>query len=1256
MATATPAPRQPSQPPAKPAGKVVGYEQFIEQQIKKTRQHVKWADICGTLMTLAGGTLLYLLAVALMDHWLFREGLGFWGRLFALVALLGGAGTYVAMYLLPLLLKRINPVYAAQTIEQARPTLKNTLVNFLLLRHSREGVSQAVYQAVEQQAAAKLSQVHVESAVDRTRLIKISGIVLAIVAVCCLYTLLSPKNPLKTLRRVMLPWADIAAPTRVVIDEVSPGDTSTFHEGSVEVRALIRGGRDSDPVTLYYSTADGQLVDQAIPLVKGTDEFRHRGVLPAGSGGLRQDVDYYVVAGDARSRVFHVEVRPAPTIAIDRVEYVYPKYTGLEPYVSKHGDLKAIEGTRAILHATSNQKIKNAWLDLDCKGARNKTLTVAAEREASVKQPLRLGPDHQTPEFTSYQIRFANDEGHENPQPIRHSVEVVRDQPPEVKIVTPEQPQVEVPLNGKLEWKVTAKDADFALARVELVAERSDRSGDVLLAEPLLSKEHEGDFEGKYVLDPTALKLKVGDVIRVWAEARDNRQPDDDRPPEPNRSETAKYRVTITQPEKPQPKAEDVAKNEPPKKPPQDDPRNQQQQKNQQQDNQNKQGKPNQQQQQQPNQQNQQNQEKGQEGQQGQPNGPQQKQENQQQGQGGQKGAAQPSKDGQGEKGEPQEGQQNQPGEKGAQQEQRRTDPMSNPGDAFDKVLERLKEQKNKEQQQNQQQQQGNERQPAEQQNQPNKDGMPPQGQKPQQGKPNEQPEQQPQQQPGEGGQDASKPMPNQNQKPMPGQQGGGGQDQNSQQQGGENSRSGEGQQSSQDQKGQQTGNSTQKPAGTGQGGQQEQNAQKPVQGEQQRPDEPKPSEKPMQGEKAEGSAAKSGDNAAPQSPEQTRPAQGQGSEVKGQGDPKQKDEHRTPDQNPDTKGGDRDNEKGSGGAGQKTDNKPSPSTQEKNQDRGEKKQRSPEAEDREGQQENGKSPSNSNKQSDSKGGAEGDRSGGGKSGGGQTASGTQGTGGPGQSTASDQGQNKAPGSGEGETGEKAGNKVESEKPTGNADPQGRKGDGSQQKPGGSQAGGEKSQDPKTPPGQQPKQDQDSKSPPGPGNSQDGAGQPGGQKASDRPSGQQTPSGTGEVPPGEQQPGKPQPPAGEDPNLDYARKATDLALEHLKDQLAKEKPDQELLDKLKWTPEDLRRFVDHWEQMKRQAAQPGKVGADAKKKLDESLKGLGLQPRGTQVERNAGNDDTSRNLRSSRRSAPPAEYAEQVKAYKQRLSKGQSEK
>ena len=91
----------------------------------------------------------------------------------------------------------------------------------------------------------------------------------------------------------------------------------------------------------------------------------------------------------------------------------------------------------------------------------------------------------------------------------------------------------------------------------------------------------------------------------------------------------------------------------------------------------------------------------------------------------------------------------------------------------------------------------------------------------------------------------------------------------------------------------------------------------------------------------------------------------------------------------------------------------------------------------------------------------------------------------------------------------------------------------------------------------------------------------------------------------------------DDPNLEFARQKTDLALEYLKDQLNKGEPDQELLDKLGWTAEDMSRFVARWEEMKRKANERGAGGKEAQKRLDDE-----------------------------------PEYAEQYKAYTQGKAKG----
>jgi hypothetical protein len=52
-------------------------------------------------------------------------------------------------------------------------------------------------------------------------------------------------------------------------------------------------------------------------------------------------------------------------------------------------------------------------------------------------------------------------------------------------------------------------------------------------------------------------------------------------------------------------------------------------------------------------------------------------------------------------------------------------------------------------------------------------------------------------------------------------------------------------------------------------------------------------------------------------------------------------------------------------------------------------------------------------------------------------------------------------------------------------------------------------------------------------------------------------------------------------NLEYAKKATDLALEALRRQ--REQPDPELLKKLHWSEQDLRKFLDRWESAREQA-------------------------------------------------------------------------
>ena len=108
----------------------------------------------------------------MIDSWVFKGGLGAWGRLAAFFILVVGVGSYCAVRVVPLLRRRVNPIYAAHTIEQGQPSLKNSLINFLLLQGERARLPVPVYEAIERRAAQDLSTVPADSTVDRSPVIR----------------------------------------------------------------------------------------------------------------------------------------------------------------------------------------------------------------------------------------------------------------------------------------------------------------------------------------------------------------------------------------------------------------------------------------------------------------------------------------------------------------------------------------------------------------------------------------------------------------------------------------------------------------------------------------------------------------------------------------------------------------------------------------------------------------------------------------------------------------------------------------------------------------------------------------------------------------------------------------------------------------------------------------------------------------------------------------------------------------------------
>ncbi len=1192
-------------------------EVVIDQRLRKTQRHVKGVDIAEGLVTLAVGILAYLLATAMIDHWLVEGGLGFAGRFWLWAALVGIAGVYFARRVLPPLVRRINPLFAAATIEHSQPTLKNSLINFLLLRGHKRELAMPVYQAMERRAADDLNHVEIDVVVDRSHVIRM-GVALAIVlAVFSLYLVISPKNPIRSAARVLLPWSNIAAPTRVMILDVQPGNAAAFHGESVIVSAEITGLNEADAPQLIYSTADGQTVDQSIPLTQSEGEYRHQCQLPPGKLGMQQDIIYYLAAGDCRTERYRVNVQVAPAIVVDSVAYHYPPYTGIsDQTVDRQGDLRAIEGTEITIKATANTDIKpgSAEIDLGCTGRQGLRMSVDG-RTATGRFTLRLNPkDPALAEYDAYQIRFADLQGREN-QPIRHRIDVIRDLPPDnVQIVEPKKDDVQVAVRGKLAIKVQAEDPDFGLRTVAVRAQREERS---LLIPPLLDRPKPelawtGKFTGTYVFEPGRLGLKAGDRVEYWVEADDNREP------MPGRTLSNRQWITVVdakadkqadrgEAEEQSPAAKDESEK------PKDETRDQSQKsdspKEGDKNDANEKPAENAPDDKQP---------PGEK----KPDQPQEQQDQQQPSESSKGDKSSDSKAGQGDNkqgsdstgqdkgqqsGDQQSGDKQQKSQ-GGDNSNERVDPDTAPGDAMQEILN----DRQKEQQQNKQQGKDSTKgDQANDQNQPSEEN----GQKP--GEKQEGEQKQPsgdQQQPGkkgDGGKNAGKDGAGEAGEQKPGEDQSG--DKNAEGKKGEGKKAGKDQPGgkSSDQKDagdKQDGgkpsdkqNADDKKAGSKQGGAQGKEGEK-TGGKGQKGDKQKAPGEEGKAEKSEGA-------------EPGEEKQEGGEKKEGQQGQPQSDNQSTP------------------GAGKKTDNRSGGTTpQDENKDRAKKPDHAADAPG-EGQGEKQESPGTSSKQSDSQGETEGDRSGGGEAGGGQQSN-KKGVGGAGSHKPADEGGSKADEQGEGETGAKAGDQTASKKPTGSAAKQSSEnGTGTGQKPDGKAEGGKPSDS--SDQGQGTPQDKTSEGGKAGKNTSEGPGT--------RGSGPPTGGGKPGEQTGEATPPEPADNLADEASLDYSRRQTELALEHLRDQLAKEKP--ELLEKLGWTKDDARRFLERWEQMRASAGEKGANSEVARKRFEDALRSLGLRPRGAELKHGGVTTDKPQQQRDASRFVPPPDWAEQFREY-----------
>ncbi len=1246
-------PRPPK--PRRESHDYIEYEKYIDSQVQRTRKNVKLVDLASAMVVLVVALLGFFLTAAVLEHWILPNGLGTIGRIGMFVLLVAGLGHYAWHTLWPLVSRPINPEYAAVAIEREHPSLKNSLINFLLFRTERGKMPPAVFDALEEQAAQRLAQSPIDDAVDRMPLVRWGYVLLGILILGVVYSLASPKSTFDTARRVLMPWSQIATPSRVRITDITPGHVEIIQGDSLEVRAHIRGLAEGEIVYLSYDTADRQHVEQLVPM-SPIDEIGTFGTkLPQGEGhaGIQQHLTYRIVAGDGRSIDYQVTALKAPSIRVSEVTYNYPDYTGIDDRtVADRGDIRAIEGTKVTIVAEANGPIESAHLDLDADGTQDIRMKVDGN-VATATLDLMLPKERQTPKLSTYQLNMLSTEGVANRKPPQHLLEILPDVVPEIEVLEPAERSREVQLNETVPFRVQASDPDYLLSQVTLYFVKvSDEK--VFVQPSLLAAGGPGvdKLDARWEFTASDYELKAGDVVEYWAEARDNCQP------EANASITERKELVIVAPAEGQPNPNPNDNRNPQRERGESDNANPQRQQEEggagEQDpnktgepgNQGEQGKP----------------EKGQPGQDQQNGTDQQRDET------GNSEQQETGAEGQGTNDQNRSDQQPGESQTGEQQEgagaQNQQDPGAQGAGPQD----------------NQQPQEGT----GGQNEQPPAGGQPRQGEQ----RPNE---------PGSGAGTDSQGSPDGEQQSGSGKGAPNAGERRSVANDG--SQDGDALETMNDhltQEEQQSAN--RRDATPAERSEQQQRQDRESQGanpEGGQPQGAQPSgEKPAdgQGSKTQGSQSQNreGANAEDQKPQQgtgedpleelhekgeappegqnmdadppaegAQPRENPGADTAG-GKPQQEQSGKGQEPRDGSKsaGGREDGPQGESGRGDEQNPQGSPEAQEDAAPR----QKQPDAGPADkSDSDEAPMPGQGKKESDSSGETSGANPGGGEGGSGQDAN-RDGTGSSGQNDDAEEGGGKSPEQGSGETGTEAGSAEEAGRETGKSGSEA--GKGSQQREG----EGTKPGDNSNPQRQQGEPGEESQAPGERGEQQaEGGSKPGekgeqprepGDKQSDRgeqPGGKSPPKG---------EPGDRRESSGDNTpnnekynlqeadkaNLEYARKQTDLVLDTLDRQLKENKVDQELLDKLGWSQEDLRKFVDRWQGLRQKAAEATPEGEAAKVELDNRLRKLGPK-RGNVEGETKRTEDTLRDLGEGYESEVPLKFRDKVKRYTEGISK-----
>lgn len=513
-----------------------GYAELQAKVLEARRvwkRSIFWA---GFAVVLTGLTALFM-GEAIVD-WLMP--LPNFVRIALLIGGIGLIGYLLYRYLIQPLRASLTLRDVALNVERNHPDLEDSLVSAVQFgnREATDPIESHMLQRLLEDTTERVKGIDFKATIDHSRTRKQVGIAALVVAVCCVLALIFPTEIHTSLLRVLVPWekTDPVLTTKLTVE---PGNARILRGKSLPIHVTVTG-KSADKVVLTYEDAyiqetatpdgEGKSTQQQINMLQNPDDKRG---FAYEIFNIEADIEYYVVANEATSERYTVEVFEMPKVTEISVAYTYPDYTGLKPVVQTGtGDIQAVVGTQAELKLTTNKAIQTATFSLrrDVKDRSFTERLIGTPEPVTTEMVISDGNTLTTTvdvvEDGIYTVQLLCIDGFNNEIPIEYAIKAMPDEVPEVVIKEPGR-DIKTTKLGEVEVIAEAMD-DYGISALKLMYrvgsnELQELAMEATTPEPApVDTRQRRVADGSYTFYLEEFDVEPGDVISYFARAVDN--------------------------------------------------------------------------------------------------------------------------------------------------------------------------------------------------------------------------------------------------------------------------------------------------------------------------------------------------------------------------------------------------------------------------------------------------------------------------------------------------------------------------------------------------------------------------------------------------------------------------------------------------------------------------------------------------------------------------------------------------------------